>query len=312
MKWYFASNNQSPGYEYLIKAAVESAIKNTSLNPYFIYDGTPDALTDWLKKKGVNVIYHRASFYDSLKTFYPPDELRMAGGTFMRCDIPLLEAEDDLILYTDCDVLFVNEIHLHDLPQPSFSACAPEGIKTDWSFFNAGVMLMNIPALRETHHDFKTFIEKNLPTLKIYDQTAYNRFYAGRLTRLPLEYNWKPYWGENPDAKIIHFHGPKPHDLLQWLNGGPVRDIYEPLLAMERFGSIYYLSRFCRYSNALPIGQDEALARGAEFLERALTERTADLKAVQKKLLWKRLRKHSARLIEKINSVSRRSGGRPQ
>jgi hypothetical protein len=22
--------------------------------------------------------------------------------------------------------------------------------------------------------------------------------------------NWKPYWGENAQAKIIHFHGPKP------------------------------------------------------------------------------------------------------
>ena len=71
MKWYFASNNQSPGYNYMIKAAVKSALKNTSLEPHFIYDGTPDELTTWLERKSVNVIYHRASFYDHLASFLP-------------------------------------------------------------------------------------------------------------------------------------------------------------------------------------------------------------------------------------------------
>ena len=34
--------------------------------------------------------------------------------------------------------------------------------------------------------------------------------YGPRWDRLRPELNWKPYWGENADAKIIHFHGPKP------------------------------------------------------------------------------------------------------
>ena len=31
---------------------------------------------------------------------------------------------------------------------------------------------------------------------------------------LPIEYNWKPYWGINDKAKLIHFHGMKPSSNL--------------------------------------------------------------------------------------------------
>jgi hypothetical protein len=35
-------------------------------------------------------------------------------------------------------------------------------------------------------------------------------FRHGGWKPLRPELNWKPYWGINPAAKIIHFHGPKP------------------------------------------------------------------------------------------------------
>lgn len=28
--------------------------------------------------------------------------------------------------------------------------------------------------------------------------------------KLRPELNWKPYWGDYAEAKVIHFHGPKP------------------------------------------------------------------------------------------------------
>ena len=47
-----------------------------------------------------------------------------------------------------------------------------------------------------------------------WDEAAYRWFYRddnGPLwDRLRPELNWKPYWGESAQAKIIHFHGPKP------------------------------------------------------------------------------------------------------
>ena len=43
-----------------------------------------------------------------------------------------------------------------------------------------------------------------------FDQHAYREHYRGRWDQLPVEMNWKPYWGRNAAAQIVHFHGPKP------------------------------------------------------------------------------------------------------
>jgi hypothetical protein len=54
--------------------------------------------------------------------------------------------------------------------------------------------------------------------------------------------NWKPYWEENREARIIHFHGPKPYQRnyidshypeIKYLSGGcygALCDVWEELL----------------------------------------------------------------------------------
>ena len=49
-----------------------------------------------------------------------------------------------------------------------------------------------------------------------WDQTAYKLFFGGKFfgdkwDKLPPEFNWKPYWGNSSNIRILHFHGPKPH-----------------------------------------------------------------------------------------------------
>ena len=45
------------------------------------------------------------------------------------------------------------------------------------------------------------------------DQGAYNGHYQGRFdVHLYARWNWKPYWGHNRAAALVHFHGPKPDD----------------------------------------------------------------------------------------------------
>ena len=53
------------------------------------------------------------------------------------------------------------------------------------------------------------------------DQGAYNEFYSGKFVvhRWPL-FNWKPYWGFNARAKLVHFHGPKPDDYVVFRQSG--------------------------------------------------------------------------------------------
>jgi hypothetical protein len=81
---------------------------------------------------------------------------------------------------------------------------------------NTGVMLMNVARLRESLPEFRKYVAKNLAALEAesWDEAAYRWFYRDEngpvWDRLRPELNWKPYWGENAEAKIIHFHGPKP------------------------------------------------------------------------------------------------------
>jgi len=91
------------------------------------------------------------------------------------------------------------------------------------AFGNAGVMLLNVAAMRRTHDTFVnwTFQDKHLRKGLSFaqhgplDQGAYNAFYQGRFdVHKSPKFNWKPYWGHAPGVKMLHFHGPKPREYL--------------------------------------------------------------------------------------------------
>lgn len=213
MKWYFAAS-ENPELFPLIIGAVNSALANTTLEPHFIYDGGENELTPWLREKGVKIIPHRVGFYDELEKHYSKELLKIASGAFLRCDIPVIEQDADYILYTDCDVMFLKDFDAHI--RPKYFACAPQENKRNFRDFNTGVMLMNVKELRKSHEKFCEFIVKNLKHLPTFDQSAFQLYYHGKCTKLPLEYNHKPYWGVNggrvENAVIVHFHGCKPTD----------------------------------------------------------------------------------------------------
>ncbi len=207
MKWYFACNDKNPDFFPLIFGAVNSALKNTNLEPNFIYDGSENELTLWLRENGVNIIKHRVNFYNALN-YNDQNRFNIASGAFLRCDIPIIETEDEFILYTDCDILFLKDFQT-DI-KPSYFACSSQSDKNNFKHFNTGVMLMNVKKLRESHAKFCEFIIKNLKYLTVFDQSAYQIFYGDKCSKLPVIYNYKPYWGIDENAYIIHFHGCKP------------------------------------------------------------------------------------------------------
>ena len=71
-------------------------------------------------------------------------------------------------------------------------------------------MLMNVPALRNGLPAFIEFIINQIRAGSPNDQPMYNEFYKERWERLDITLNWKPYWGLDPSAQIVHWHGPKP------------------------------------------------------------------------------------------------------
>lgn len=249
MKWYFASNDKSHKYNDLIKAAVISAKENTTLEPYFIYDGKENELTEWLKSNGVHIIYHRSNLYDALQKHYQySNALTIASGAFLRCDIPILEKDDDFVLYTDCDVIFNKDIDFNLIEKPQYFSCSQEINKNDYNCFNTGVMIMNIKNLRETYNDFCNYIKNNFDKLYTFDQTAYQFFYGRKkLTILPEIYNHKPYWGINDNAVIIHYHGPKPNNFKNCNNILNIPD-YITLFQLNPKSYLFYLNLFQKYS----------------------------------------------------------------
>lgn len=130
--------------------------------------------------------------------------------------------EDDFVLVTDADVLFVAP--LGDLPRPDVLAIGQESLE-DADIRNSGVMVWN-RRIQETAADFREHIKKGwmdgslrieTPFMKYpylnYDQAAIHTFYDRMWETLHPRWNFKSYWEKFLPAckpSIIHFHGPTP------------------------------------------------------------------------------------------------------
>jgi hypothetical protein len=223
MKWFLALNDGAPhfaAYADMVKVAVRSARRHTRLEPVLLFDGAPNALTAWCEAAGATVLPARWRLLDDYRRVAQATGRRQlwdyAAGIFLRTELPRLCAErgwdDEAVLYTDCDVMFTGD------PEPllpglagRFFAAAPEEDPADSMAINSGVMLLNLPALRQVEPAFIEFIRRHLTECaELTDQWAYRSFFRRGWGELPAVLNWKPYWGENPDARIVHFHGPKP------------------------------------------------------------------------------------------------------
>lgn len=225
IKWYFAINEAGAnGWLGLhAKLAVISAARAGGLAPHLLYLGERGEFTDWMTAHGVAVI-------DAQPTFMPALAAAMAAGrhppTFaghwLRTAICLLERSEQFVLYTDCDVIFRRSPDVSQL-RPDFLAAAPEFQPDRWDYFNSGVMVLNVPALRREYEQFEQFVVKSLGSAAIGhfdDQIALNLFYADRWLHADPVLNWKPYWGFDERAVITHYHGPKLETMRVILDGG--------------------------------------------------------------------------------------------
>jgi hypothetical protein len=223
MRWFFALNEASTSFwEYanLVQVAVHSAQTRTTLTPVCLYDGDDNTLTAWLKSAGVTIIRRRTFLHRWVADLAP-----IPRGAYLRLEIPAVCAEqgwtDEFVLYTDCDVVFRDDPTASLTPlRPEFFAAAPESDQTDFIHFNSGVMWINVGGLAAEQAALHATIQAHLAEAIAppYDQAVLQRHFANRSAPLPLELNWKPHWGPNPQAIILHFHGPKPAQKYHVLN----------------------------------------------------------------------------------------------
>ena len=203
-------------YFTYVKAALLSAKHMApSLVPYLIYSGPACAMTAWYEMHGGHVLFHDLSFFDQLREANKGD----VSGAYLRLDIPAMvhtlsldsDIDPNIVLYTDIDVMFLNDITSCNIEAPEVLSIGAEherGTKV-----NTGVMLLNIKAF-EPHvpEIVKYAVAKNWE-FGAYDQgLLLDYFPQNNISQLPDKFNWKGYWGrpEGPDPFIFHWHGPKP------------------------------------------------------------------------------------------------------
>jgi len=185
---------------------------------------------------------------------------KIGRGAFLRVDIPYIIDKYQLdcrknYIYTDSDVLVLNkdiEQKLMQLKTEKFMASS-ESTRTnikEHNHFNTGVLFANTTYMQKTYKDFLKFIETHDYNFDALDQGAFITFYGyDNHDFLDNSFNWKPYWGINQNANIVHFHGPKPREYYDYING-KLPDVFYVFLnkKTESFYQ-YYVSIYEKYNN---------------------------------------------------------------
>jgi len=238
----------------MMQVAVISAQKNTQLNAicmlsYDFDDSVSIELSkdiiSWLESRDVKVVLHRMGNWtkyidrayemnSTLKNFHRSPlyaNKHLLISTFMRIDIPLLPLlSSEWILYTDIDVLFLQNIDIDDFelsgnnPNPNNNnnnnnivmVIGTERVpgkmhntNTNKITANVGVMLLHIDRLRKTYSSFiaAIFNDDNLQNGFIFDegpadQGAIRHYYNEyTIVQQRSSWNFKPYWKIAPSFR---------------------------------------------------------------------------------------------------------------
>lgn len=253
MRWYFAIDEHGGAGETgtLARLAVLSALAIGGLEPVLLYYGGKTSFTDWMDAQGVRIIESRPPLLEAMRAAQGAGTFRPHSiGHWLRLGIPQVERDHEYVLYTDCDVVFLRPFDWAAL-RPPVLAAAPEGRPDDWRYFNSGVMLLNVPAMRASYQGFEDHVKIRLGRQGFFnydDQIALNEAYGDFWQRLDPLCNWKPYWDLNKRAAILHLHGPKLNALeaiaaRRWHDQDPAAILYEKLM---RFRSSQYLA-WCQW-----------------------------------------------------------------
>ena len=234
MKWFFGFNEAATRwFADMVEVAVATAGEQApQLEPHCLYDGEADTdLTRWLRARGVTVHHAVAPFRERLsapdivaRNAATPYDPVAARGYYLCLAIPGVDAarDEEYVLFTDCDVMFTGAVDTDGL-RPALLMAAPEmedvrrpAPGDRGRGFSSGVMLMHLPSMRALLPRIEAVLERDgyyrFPGADAtYDQGALNAAVAeGEWDRLPHTLNWRPAFGINPQAAIVHWHGPKP------------------------------------------------------------------------------------------------------
>ena len=209
-------------------------------------------------------LYSHKTIEANKGTPYDPDH---AAGAFLRLVSPDY-VKDSHFIYTDCDVMFVNDpSRFYKFPQ-YIAACGETIVNGDvtdaQSAFNSGVMIINREGFLSRRDELIAVIRSNNFYFKqhqSYDQTMINMVFRGEWETLAAELNWRPFQGINPNAGIVHFHGPKPHRIAEIFAGHAIGDeasVMSSLAFKHRLEYEVYLKQYQAYLSTAQRGDQVA------------------------------------------------------
>ena len=209
-------------YESLKVALLTAKANAPSLVPCLIWSGAASPVTAWFQRQGGRVFFHDLTFHAEL-----PGELDGDTGAYLRLDVPLIlsamkplaaDVEPEHVLYTDPDVMFLNDFDGCSLPKPKVIAMGTQGFPGSQAKAAPGVMYMNASALAEHRDRLLEFGRARKYSSGSAQALTKAYFRPSQIAQLPMRFNWKPYWGGGDASStitLVHFYGPKPGGGLQ-------------------------------------------------------------------------------------------------
>lgn len=155
-----------------------------------------------------------ATYMQSLSKSDPRSEIRVWSGiVYARIWIPLAFPNLKRAIYLDADTLVQKSLKpLWELDmEGNFFGMAPPDIPEYG--YNSGVMLLDCEAMRketELWQRLGAFMEQEAKTYYLPDQTAINRFFAGKIKVIDKSWNWPPRPAKQDakmkEAAVIHYY----------------------------------------------------------------------------------------------------------
>lgn len=152
---------------------------------------------------------------------------RLTFAAYLRLLIPdLLPQNLDKVLYMDCDIVVINPIYdlwnkdltgyylaaLDDYGQGGISGARRLGIGEEYSYFNSGVMLLNLKMLREMNFfdKVKEYVKTNWEKIIMHDQDILNALLYKKKLTMEVRWNMMCNTDNTIDYAVIHYAGMKP------------------------------------------------------------------------------------------------------
>lgn len=188
----------------VMKTAVTSLLQNNSMDDVYLL--IEDEAYPYEMPENVHII----NVQD--QTYFPEDGANFKNRwTYMcmiRLALTMILPKEDKLLWLDCDTIVdadISELFAIDM-DGYYIAGVKEIRKEGWQdYINAGVLLMNLDAIRTDGLDKKLIDLVNTKKLECPDQDAINTLAKGKIRFIPSEYNVCPFTEPPERLKIYHY-----------------------------------------------------------------------------------------------------------